>query len=746
MLPRLPLDDRNFADLVQDMRQSIPHRLPEWTDENAHDPGITFLELFAWLSEMQQFYLSRIPERNKLKFLQLLGIARQEAQSAETIAAIGRVTRQVELPRGTKLQAEDQIFETAEPVRLLPLAIDRIMTRTEREASDRTASNDAGNSAFYAFGPDARAGSVLYVSLDQAPEAGETISLSILLAGDAEGAPAADMSDVVPSARVSWKAYCTDETTGGAWSALTLSEDETVHLTYSGRMAFRLDKPMKPIVLHPAADKPRYWISCTLEEAGYERPPRIDRLLLNTVKVRQQDTMCEKREYDCPGTPGCAIRTDGYLARHGKLRVQVQEADGRWREWRVAPNLATAGPGDRWCTVERQDDPAAVDPVVVRFGDGVQGAVPPIGAGNVRLIHYEAAFEPLLAIGHSNGLPGQRFELPDIPCRQFERLLIQVGVPDDETGELMWEDWQPKADFDRSGPLDSHYVYRPEEQTLTFGDDEHGAIPCTGAPDAANLMIVSCTFGGGERGNIKPNLLTRWVEPQQQAWGLTVTNAGYASGGTEAESIMDCLQRTESEWGKPYCAVNNEDFEAIAGSTPGLQVARVHVLPGYAPGREEAPAAVTVVVVPEGASRTPTPSRGFLATVAKHLDERRLVTTEVHVVAPAYVQVTVHATVVVEPHFMEEAHRIVRVLSRLLSPLDRPLEGIRGWPFGRTVSKGDIYGAIAGIKGVAYVQDLWMDAEGAGARKNAAGDIVLPPSGLVYSGDHRIELINRAQV
>lgn len=746
MLPRLPLDDRNFTDLVQDMRQSIPHRLPEWTDENAHDPGITFLELFAWLSEMQQFYLSRIPERNKLKFLQLLGIARQEARSAETIAAIGRVTRPVRLPRGTKLLAEDQIFETVEPVRLLPLSIDRIMTRTEREASDRTASNESGNSAFYAFGPDARTGSVLYVSFEQAPEPGETISLSVMLAGDADGASATDMSNVVPSARVNWRAYCVDDATGGAWTPIALSEDETIHLTYSGRICFRLDKPMLPIALHPAADKPRYWLSCTLEEAGYERPPRIDRLLLNTVKVSQRETMCEKREYSCPGTPGFTIRTDGYLARYGKHRVQVRTADGRWRDWRVAPDLDAAGPDDRWCTIEQQDDPDAADPVVVRFGDGVHGAVPPGGTANVRLIHYEASFEPLLAIGRSNGLPGQRFELPDIPCRQTGGLLLQVGVTDEETGELLWEDWEPKSDFDRSGPLDPHYVYRPEAHTLTFGNDEHGAIPSPGDPDTANLVIVACAIGGGERGNIKPGLLTRWVEPRQQAWGMTVTNAGYASGGAEAESILDCLQRTESEWGKPYAAVSNEDYEAIAASTPGLRVARVHVLPGYAPGREEAPAAVTVVVVPEGDSPTPLPSRGFLATVAKHLDERRLITTEVHVVAPAYVQVTVHATVVVEPHFMEEAPRIVRVLSRLLSPLDRPQEGIRGWPFGRTVSKGDIYGAIAGIKGVAYVQDLWMDAEGAGARKNAAGDIVLPPSGLVYSGDHHIELINRAQL
>lgn len=43
MLPRIPLDDRTFENIVQDARRGIPRRLPEWTDENAHDPGVTFL-------------------------------------------------------------------------------------------------------------------------------------------------------------------------------------------------------------------------------------------------------------------------------------------------------------------------------------------------------------------------------------------------------------------------------------------------------------------------------------------------------------------------------------------------------------------------------------------------------------------------------------------------------------------------------------------------------------------------------
>jgi hypothetical protein len=50
------------------------------------------------------------------------------------------------------------------------------------------------------------------------------------------------------------------------------------------------------------------------------------------------------------------------------------------------------------------------------------------------------------------------------------------------------------------------------------------------------------------------------------------------------------------------------------------------------------------------------------------------------------------------------------------------------------------------VNGVAYVQDLWLEAAGRYARKSAGGDVLLPPNGLVYSGGHRIELLSRTQV
>ena len=73
-LPNLNLDDKTFKELVEEAKKYIPIYAPEWTDHGIHDPGITLIELFAWISEMQLYYLSKITEENKLSFLKILGV------------------------------------------------------------------------------------------------------------------------------------------------------------------------------------------------------------------------------------------------------------------------------------------------------------------------------------------------------------------------------------------------------------------------------------------------------------------------------------------------------------------------------------------------------------------------------------------------------------------------------------------------------------------------------------------------
>jgi hypothetical protein len=66
------LDDRTYPDLVEEARRLIITYDREWTDHNPSDPGITLLELFAYLTEILLYRLNRVTEASTRKFLRLL--------------------------------------------------------------------------------------------------------------------------------------------------------------------------------------------------------------------------------------------------------------------------------------------------------------------------------------------------------------------------------------------------------------------------------------------------------------------------------------------------------------------------------------------------------------------------------------------------------------------------------------------------------------------------------------------------
>src|SRR5215208_2668515 len=115
-LPQPNLDDKTFAALVAEATKLIPRHAPEWTDHNRHDPGITFVELFSWLAEMQQFYLNRVGAESHLKFLKLLGVRPQGATQARadvTFKFRNAPSDGLVIPRGTKLTTAGGVtFET----------------------------------------------------------------------------------------------------------------------------------------------------------------------------------------------------------------------------------------------------------------------------------------------------------------------------------------------------------------------------------------------------------------------------------------------------------------------------------------------------------------------------------------------------------------------------------------------------------------------------------------------------------
>ena len=92
------LDDLTYDRVVAELTRRIPVYSPEWTDFNDSDPGYTLIQLFAYLAEMIGYRLNRIPEKNQIELLQLLGIELNPAHAATTRLALCSRTRRRSLP------------------------------------------------------------------------------------------------------------------------------------------------------------------------------------------------------------------------------------------------------------------------------------------------------------------------------------------------------------------------------------------------------------------------------------------------------------------------------------------------------------------------------------------------------------------------------------------------------------------------------------------------------------------------
>jgi hypothetical protein len=750
MLPLPNLDDRMFEQIVLEARKSIPRLLPPWTDENAHDPGITFVELFAWVTEMQQYYLNRVTHKNELKFLKLLGIQLQDAVSARADITITGVKDEMILPKGTKLLAADQAFETEDQMLLLPARIDKVIVRSQVEGNDMSSSNEHEGVSYYAFGSDTKVGSRLYIGFDRELPLGKAIGLTIKLFDhypvQMASNPHLKPMPFIPSAKVSWKFYGLEpnsEKPSSGWLPLPVIKDETIHLSHSGRLLFKLPVAMKAMTIHPANDRGRFWICCTLEEDGYEVYPKIDNISLNAASVIQRDTLSEAFLFASNGKPGQVYEFSDYVSFYGHSIIQIRDDSGDWLDWKPVDRLITSESHERHYELVKDNQSKTT---IIAFGDGVHGAIPPKGADMIRLIAFVPEFAEKRYVGRSNGLPHQVFET-NVTSFLKEGFLIQASMIHPTLKKEIWQDWTQVEDFDQSKSSDRHFILDAATGELHFGNNEQGLIPPF-SEEWMNIRIIACQLGGGTRGNVKKHLIQQLLSPTNEFAGLKVTNTRVAAGGKERETINDAKRRVQKQLQHPYRAITNEDYEEIAKSTPGLRVARVKAIPLFKLGlknypQQKAPGQITVVVVPFSEAKKPIPSKGFLNTVKHQLDRHRLITTEIHVIAPEYIKITVHAVVVVVAHLQDEADKIKTILNEFIQPLDH-LDHLsilkQGWEFGRTVYRGDIYGEISRIKGVEYVQDLWLSAEGTGIRKEANGDIHLPPHGLVYSGEHMIEI------
>ena len=176
-LPIPNLDDRRFQDLVDDAKRLVQQRCPDWTDHNVSDPGVTLIELFAWMTDQVIYRLNRIPDRNYVKFLELIGVSLFPPTAARTQVTFWLTAPQpdvVRIPAATQVATvrtetdEAIVFATTADLPIIPSSLGELGSMVDGKAyRDHWAALEKG-SGVYCFKDVPEPGDALYVGLSEA--------------------------------------------------------------------------------------------------------------------------------------------------------------------------------------------------------------------------------------------------------------------------------------------------------------------------------------------------------------------------------------------------------------------------------------------------------------------------------------------------------------------------------------------------------------------------------------------------
>jgi predicted phage baseplate assembly protein len=354
-------------------------------------------------------------------------------------------------------------------------------------------------------------------------------------------------------------------------------------------------------------------------------------------------------------------------------------------------------------------------------------------------------------LGASNGRPDQRFTVANTPVLPFDQPDTVAGAYghqvtiknlrleiDEGDG---FQAWQQVDDFYASGPEDPHFTLNRTTGEVAFGDGRRfGRVPLAFVSPSAAGNIVARLYraGGARRGNIPAGSVT---EIQSYLPGVdTAANLFAAQGGTDEESTADAKIRAAGEINSNCRAVTAADFE-IRALEAGVRRAKALALthPGY-PGAR-IPGSVTVIVVPDGDAPNPIPNEATLAAVCAYLNSFRLVTTELHIVAPTYRKVRIEVDISVKRNAnLATVQTAVQTrLNQFFSPLTGGADGT-GWPFGGVIYFSDVYRQILDTPNVDRIADGQLVIRVDGEAGPFCRDIELCPGELTYAVDHDIRV------
>lgn len=692
------LDDQKYTDIVEAAKRRIPVIFPVWTDMNEHDPGITLIELFAWLKEMQQYTLNRIPDRTREAMLRLAGteLRRPTPAAAEVLFTSGAP---MELPVGSSsVSADGTEFTLTEPFRSQPYSIGRILMRSGDEYVDVTGISSERGTVFYPFGSGLDCtGRYLYISLS-APS--EEIRLDIMTEdrcpvprnpfSGAEGAP----RDII------W-----EYSAPSGFRPCKVISDGTHGMSFSGRLVLRAGEDFA----HLSADSPEggVWLRASVAYSGCEDMPLLSGIFTNMLALVQKQR--ESGFADTFLRDGAAEVCD-VLAATGERIVMLRDEHG----WREIPDPEVTVSGSR-VRIDLPEYSGAAD-----------------GAPDVRVIFCRRQFSGKIALS-SDGLPCQEFPFDPEGTLLTDELRIMVRDRADSESPR-WNEYSYIDDLALAGADDRVFTYDEERHCIMFGDNENGEVPPVGRD---NILIVSCTLTRGAAGNISAGSLQA-ISTADSTYA--VEQPASAAGGADRESLEAAVRRFRYSLTDNNRAVTAEDHRRIALRTPGLRVADVRAIPFFDPEDPFAPPEkrrnlITLAVLPYSRGSFPVPDGRFLAAVKQHMEKYRLLTLDLRTCAPVYVRINITAEIICG------TSEVAAVRKNAEERLRRTFNiyGENGRTrFGVPVLESELIESLCSNDGVLAVKYIRISADRPDCRKTPSG-IQIPPHGIACCGS--VELI-----
>lgn len=762
-LPTPNLDDRTFEQLVAEARARIPRYTPEWTNFNDADPGMTLVKLHAWMTETILYRLNRLPDLNYIKFLELLNIQPRPATPAKaqltfTLKKLNNPTDPlvVLIPKNTQVGVNDPdlteplIFETDRTLTALNAILATIIVPADGDSPLELVTEYDPDKVevkiqrpFYPFGetPVLDAVCLLGIMLRPNRKKAQDYSLDRFPAGEL------DLTALIPqvfevdaagnlltgpesleclfpwqvadqSRGIVWEAYTGTEHASfphddANWTALS-AHDDTALLTRSDHIYLETPGGLPAIDFY---DLPRaFW----LELEGRKKPPTNDAELIADLNGPDAFLDPADLDWEALGLPDAEVDNIAALIEQiNSTELDYTALDDK--AWQKAGYDVSPVPYElvwfRARLVDLPDEPPQVSAFLLNTA--------PAAAAVTRVEEI---------VGASDGRPNQQFSLRRRPLLvDAHTLQPELTLEIEELGQP--ETWQAVSDFYGAGPDAAVFLVDSANSTLTFGDGVHGRIPVAGA----QIVARSYRYGGGAVGNAGAGTISALKSALPNV--DKVTNVRAAAGGADAETLAEVMLRAPHDLRMRDRAVTGDDFAQLAQQTPGVPIQRAYALPltrlvpdTNPPEFEtDVAGAVTVVILPQNKEDTPQPTGDQLRLVCAHLNQRRLITTELYVVGPRYLKIKLDAEVVVsrDKDLKAVKDALVAVLLAYFHPLRGGEDG-QGWPFGEDIYLGNVYRQVLTVAGVRRVVCLAIAPAAAVPEPECEDMITVPDGTLVY--------------